>query len=81
MISNELKEILFSYLNESKEKMSPEGRALFEVTVELSSLLERENELMNKVIPMIEELQEIEGKIEILREKGNKLEKAMTDKW
>lgn len=81
MIDNELKEILLSYLNETKEKMSPEGRALFEVTVELNSLLDKRDELMDKVLPMIKELQEIENKIEALEEKGNKLEKAMTDKW
>lgn len=81
MLDKELEKILFSYLDETKEKMSPEGRALFEVTVELSSLMDKRDELMDKILPMIDELREIESKIEVLTEKGNKLEKAMTEKW
>lgn len=81
MLDKELEKILFSYLSEAKEKMSPEGKALFEITVELSSLMDKRDELMDKILPMIDELQEIESKIKVLTAKGNELEKAMTDKW
>ena len=81
MLDKEVKDILFNYLNEAKETMSPEAKALFEVTVELEAVLDRRDELMDTILPIIKELREIEDKIEVLQTKGNTLEKAITDKW
>ena len=77
----ELKKMLFDYLIETKDSLSPDAAELLDVSIEMDGLIQKKKEIEKKIIPMVEELAKIEDKLYALKARGDELEKIISDRW